>query len=426
MNEPRASESILPNGLRVATLRLPHLHTVAVALFVRVGSRFESTRDNGLSHFVEHMMFRGTARFPDSLALNTALESLGTTLNAETGRDYTLFSVSVTPDVLGDALDVLGELMTSPRFDDIERERALVLEEINEDYDERGNEINGDDLARGLAFAGHPLGQRIIGPRRNVARFSAEDVRRHFARAYGARNCLLCVTGPVRHQEVVRAARPLAKMPSGKRLTMGRAPIMPKKPQLTVAAEGGSQTSLSLLVRGVAETHRDYAAFIALSRVLDDGMSTRLHYQLCDQRGLAYSIGAAIEPLADTSLLEIAGATAHSKVPALVAAILELLDGLRAGQISEAELAKVKRRYRFETLAILDDAPALAGWYGGASLYHVSPSIAARLAQIDELTISAVTRVARDVLRSHRMTLSLVGRVPEGRRRTVRQTLARF
>src|SRR5689334_24629429 len=108
------------------------------------------------------MLFRGTDRYPTSLALNTAVERLGSTLHAETGRDYSLFQLALEPELLPPAIAVLGELLARPRFSDIELERALILEEINEDYDEQGVEINADDIARGLAFDAHPLGQRII------------------------------------------------------------------------------------------------------------------------------------------------------------------------------------------------------------------------------------------------------------------------
>src|SRR5690349_6050933 len=143
------------------------------------------------------MLFRGTERYPSSLALNTAVERLGSTLHAETGRDYTLLQLALEPAHVPAAIDLLGELLGHPQFSEIELERQLILEEINEDYDEQGTEINADDIARGLAFGDHPLGQRIIGPRTNVERFAIADVRRHFKSFYGARNANLCVAGPV-------------------------------------------------------------------------------------------------------------------------------------------------------------------------------------------------------------------------------------
>lgn len=422
--DPHVETTTLDNGLAVTTVALPHLHTAVCALFIKVGARFEQPDDNGLSHFVEHMLFRGTERYPTSLALNTAVEQLGSTLHAETGRDYTLFQLALEPELVAPAIEVLGELLSRPRFSDIELERELVLEEINEDYDEQGVEINADDIARGLAFENHPLGQRIIGPRSNVERFSIDDVRRHFTSFYGARNANLCVAGPVEHGRVVEAAaRALSSLPAGQRVEVPAAPPMITGPRLRHVADAGSQTSLSILFRGVPELDPAYVALVALLRVLDDGMSTRLHYTLADQKGLAYSIHAAIEPLADTALFEIAGATANAKVPALVKELFTLLDGLRRGNVTDDELAKARVRYRYETLASIDDAAAMAGWFGGTALYYPPMSLSQRLASMTTVKVDDVVRVADQVLSPDRLVLAAVGTLSKARLGELRQSV---
>ena len=420
--DPATQTTTLPNGLAVTTVALPHLHTAVCALFVKVGARFERPEDNGLSHFVEHMLFRGTERYPTSLALNTAVERLGSTLHAETGRDYTLFQLALEPEYVASGIELLGELLGKPRFSDIELERALILEEINEDYDEQGNEINADDIARGLAFEDHPLGQRIIGPRTNVERFSATDVRRHFDTFYGARNSHLCVAGPVTHDAVVTAAeRALASMRAGTRVDAPPAPPLAPGPRLRHVPDAGSQTSLAVLFRAIPELDPSYVALVALLRVLDDGMSTRLHYTLADQKGLAYSIHAAIEPLADAALFEITGATANAKVPSLVRELLALLHGLRDGQVSADELAKARVRYRYETLASIDDAAAMAGWFGGTALYYQPPPLSERLGAMSLVTIDDVVRVAREVLAPDHLVLAAVGTLSRARLGELRQ-----
>lgn len=424
MLDPAVETTTLDNGLAVTTVALPHLHTAVCALFVKVGARFEAPEDNGLSHFVEHMLFRGTERYPTSLALNTAIERLGSTLHAETGRDYTLFQLALEPAHVPAAIDLLGELLTSPRFSDIELERELILEEINEDYDEQGVEINADDIARGLVFEDHPLGQRIIGPRGNVERFSLADVRRHFTTFYGARNATLCVAGPVEHGPVVEyAARALAAMPAGTRAEVPAAPPPVAGPRLEHVRDAGSQTSLAVVFRAVPELDPAYVSLVALLRVLDDGMSTRLHYTLADQKGLAYSIHAAIEPLADTSLLEITGATANAKVPSLVRELLGLLDGLRRGDITPDELAKARVRYRYETLASIDDAAAMAGWFGGTALYYRPPALSERLAEIEQVTVDDVVRVAKQVLSPRHLAVAAVGSLSRARLGELRQAV---
>jgi predicted Zn-dependent peptidase len=422
--DPLVQTTTLDNGLAVTTVALPHLHTAVCALFIKVGSRFETPDDNGLSHFVEHMLFRGTEHYQSSLALNTAVERLGSTLHAETGRDYTLFQMALEPGNVPAAIDVLGELLGRPRFEDIELERALILEEINEDYDEQGVEINADDIARGIVFEDHPLGQRIIGPRGNVERFSIDDVRRHFTTFYCAKNANLCIAGPVDHARVVEhAARAMATMATGSRAEVPAAPPSLEGPRLEHVRDAGSQTSLSVVFRAVPELDPAYVALVALLRVLDDGMSTRLHYTLADQKGLAYSIHAAIEPLADAALFEITGATANAKVPSLMRELLTLLDGLRKGQVGPEELAKARVRYRYETLASIDDASAMAGWFGGTALYYPPPSLSQRLAQMDTVGVEDVVRVAERVLSPKNLVVAAVGSLSRARLSELRQAV---
>ncbi len=427
--DPPVSTSILDNGLRVTTVALPHLHTTTCALFIKVGSRFESPTDNGLSHFVEHMLFRGTEGYPNSLALNTAVEELGATLNAETGRDYTLFSMSVEPDRVPAALQIFAELLGRPRFSDIELERALVLEEINEDYDEHGIEVNADDIARGMLFDGHPLGQRIIGPRENVERFTQADVQRHFETFYGAGNAILCVAGPVQHHDVIDyAMKSVAALPRGPS-ALGGAIATPLTdhlfvgPQLRHVPDAGSQTSLAIVFRGMPELDPSYLAMATMLRILDDGMSTRLHYQLADQKGLAYSIHAAIEPLADVAVFEIAGATANNKVAALVTEIATVLRGLCAGDVTERELAKARVRYRYETLASIDDAGSMASWFGGTALYYPPPSLSDRLASMQAVTLQDVVASARTVFAPDRLAIAAVGSLTKARLGELRQAV---
>jgi predicted Zn-dependent peptidase len=167
--------------------------------------------------------------------------------------------------------------------------------------------------------------------------------------------------------------------------------------------------------RALPELDPSYVALVALHRVLDDGMSTRLHYTLADQKGLAYSIHAGIEPLSDASLFEIAGATANAKVPALVRELLGLLDGLRGGAVTGDELAKARVRYRYETLAQIDDAAAMAGWFGGIALYYDPPALSERLAQIEAVTVDDVVRVARMVLAPDRLAIAAVGALSRAR-----------
>jgi predicted Zn-dependent peptidase len=427
VSEPDHRLITLDNGLRVVTVELPHLHTATVLLFLKVGSRFESPSDNGLSHFVEHMLFRGTERYPTSYEINFAVESLGGTLYAETGRDFSLFQVALDPTEVGQGLELFGELFGRPRFGDIELERKLILEEINEDYDDKGIELNGSDIARGALFGDHPLGQRIIGPRQNVERFTTEDVQRHFEQFYGAENALLAVAGPVTADSVEQEARRhLAVIPRGTEANATTPEVHSTAARFVHVEDTGAQCDINLLWPAVPELDPDYAASIALSRVVDDGMSTRLHYRLCDQLGLAYSINAGLEPLHDVVLFEVTGATASSKLTALVREVLQLLGELRETDVTVAELEKVKRRYRYDLAYSTDDANAMASWYGGTRLFYTPLSLADKAAAMDAVSTADIRRVAQRIFKSHALTLVAVGSLTKARQAEVRELVSKF
>jgi predicted Zn-dependent peptidase len=417
----------LSNGLRLCTVEAPHLHWATVALYVRAGSRYETKETNGLSHFVEHMLFRGSSGFPDSYALNRAIEEMGGTLYAETGRDYSLYQISLHPARVGGALEILGDLFSAPSFRDIELERSIILEEILEDFDERGRKVNIDDLAREAAWPDHPLGFSIVGPSANVRRFGVPDVRRHFRRLYGGRNMVLCVAGKVDRRTVLSAARQSFSGVKPGRRAVPRAPrVRLDGPRFHRVWSDSAQTQLQLLFYALPEWDPGYAALVALLRVLDDGMSTRLHYRVCDQKGLAYNVNAALEPLFDTALLELDAACAHPKLPDLLAEVLTILGEFRTDLVTPGELDKAKHRYLFDLEAGFDDLDGLCGWFGGTELFFRPYSHEERVRRMEKVTAEEVRRVARRVLRPDRLTAVAVGALERATARKVQRLLSDF
>jgi predicted Zn-dependent peptidase len=421
----RVSYHRLANGLRVCTVQTPHLHGAVVALYVRAGSRYERTSTNGLSHFVEHMLFRGCAQYPNSFALNHAIEERCGMLIGETGRDYSLYQVSLHPRDLGGALDILGDLFLAPCFSDLDLERAIVLEEILDDFDEDGCRINTDDLARETLWSGHPLGFPITGPERNIRRFSRADVVRHFRRLYGARNMVLCVAGPVRPGAVLaQVRRAFGQLPPGRRLQPLPPPAGAKGPRFRTVRSDSAQAEIQILFRALADQDPASAALVALLRVLDDGMSTRLHYRVCDQKGLAYHVSAALDPLYDTSLLEIDSACLPEKLPQLASEIVALLSDLRTTLVSEEELDKAKRRYARDVEAGFDDLEGLCSWFGGSALFFSRPrSPAERYRRMAAVSAKQIREVARRVLQPERLVAVVVGSVDRKLSRRVEQIL---
>jgi predicted Zn-dependent peptidase len=418
---------VLANGLRLVSVELPHLHTASIVMYGKVGSRYESPDDNGLSHFLEHMLFRGTDRHPDAYSINYAIEAIGGTLYAETGRDYSLYQLSLHPDTLEAGIALFGEIFRAPAFQGLEIERRIILEEILEDLDEEGREINIDDVARAAAFERHPLGYKITGPYANVERFTVEDCRRHFARCYGARNMVLAVAGACEHDRVrAQVERELGALPSGSELTVAPPDEAQTQPRFRYVANQGSQTNLQVLFRAVAETAPDYPSLLVLSRVLDDGMSTRLHHRVCDELGLAYYVSGNIEAFADAALFEIDATSAHANVAQLLEESLALLSRLCDEPPSEAELEKARQRYRWDLQSTFDDPDAMAGWWGGTELFFAPATYEEKLARVDHVTAADVTAMARRVFRRDRMTVAAVGLLEQGTAQRVQKLIERF
>ena len=420
-------KDVLPNGLTVVTVELPHLHSVSVVMYARVGSRYETVADNGLSHFLEHMLFRGTERLPDAYALNHAIEALGGTLYAETGRDYSLYQISLHPETLQPGLELFGEIFATPAFADVDVERRIVLEEMHEDHDEDGRLVNIDDLARLEVWPDHPLGYRITGPYENVERFDDGDVRRHFASHYGARNMVLAVSGAVKRDDVIGTLhRVFGTLAEGQPLEVTPPPESQDKPRFLYTPREGSQTNVQVLFRAFPETDPDFPALIALGRIVDDGMSTRLHRRVVDELGLAYYVTASMEPFVDAGLYEIDGACVHKHVPALVRESIAVLQKLRDTPPLQEELDKAQRRYRWDLEASFDDPDAMAGWWGGTELFFGPLTVEAKVERVKKVTPEAVQRFAKRLLRPERLTVACVGMLTKKLERQVRGIVEKF
>lgn len=418
----------LPNDLRVVTVHRPHLHRVVVSAYIHVGSRHETRRTNGITHFLEHMLFRGTARYPTAAAFNHRVESMGGSLNAATHGDFTLFELTVPPDALADGCAELGEVFARPVFSDIDVERGIVREEILEDLDEDGRDVNADNLVRAQVFRAHPLGYPITGSVENVERFAVRDLQRHLARHFSAANMVIAVAGPLHHKAMMRAvARGFADVPSGERTVT--APFSSTQSRASVRAvhnSGSSQSSVRIAFPTPGLRARGARAVELLIRVLDDGMSTRLHRRICDERGLAYEVGAGVELFEDVGLLDVSASVAHGSMVELVREVLSILGDLAIDGPTREEVEKAHRRYAFDLDALEDDAHALCDFYGSAELLGLRESPAARRHEMLALTASDLRRAARQALTPSRLNVALVGSADEAARLGLAAELRRF
>jgi predicted Zn-dependent peptidase len=430
-NAHMVHRSGLPNGLRVITVPQPHLHSASIAVLVKVGARHENARDNGVSHLLEHMLFRGSARYPSAYALNRAIEELGGTLHGATHSDFTLFEVMLPPANVANGIAILGELFAKPNFSELGVEKKIVREEILEYLDEEGREVDPDNLSRELMFGTHPLGMTITGSLDNVEQLGVPELRAHMQRHYVASNMVLCVAGPVDERAVLQAAlKHFGKLRTGAPSVAVIAPkIEPRvrgMDRLRCVQSQGSQTDVRLSFCTFGANDPRYLALELLVRVIDDGMSTRLHRRICEELGLAYEVFATLEPYEEAGVLDLGGAIEHSKAPLFVRSALTLLGELCDRPVGKLELDKVKRRYAWQLEASLDDAQALCAHYGQRALLGQDGHIGALREQIASVTAAELRSVAREVLCRERLHIVTVGMLDRTQRKAVRRAMAKL
>ena len=321
----------LPNGLVTVVVPRQELQRAHLALYVRVGSRFEDKETNGLSHFLEHMLYRGTPRLPSAHQVNLAFERLGGFLYAATHTDFGVFSVTLPPESMDEASSHFGELLREPLFADIEIEKGIVCEEILEDLDDEGRQVDADNISRALIYPTHPLGFTITGDETRVRSFDDAMLRAHHARHYVAKSSVLVYSGPVDADEAMAmGARDFSWMPPGERILGGVPEHTQKKPRYKRVENSSSQTELRVCLRAPSEQSAERPVIEMLMRILDDGMSTRLYHRICDAGGLCYDVSAGYDGYEDDGIVDFAAGVLHERAPLVTREILAI--ARRAGR----------------------------------------------------------------------------------------------
>ena len=418
----------LPNGLEVVLVPMPGVHRAVASLYLRVGSRFESRADNGISHFLEHMVFRGTASLASAHDQALAFEGLGATLYAATHVDHGVMSVSVPPVNLARVLTLLAEVTIAPRFTAIEVERGIVREEILEDLDDDGRDVDADNIGRALIYDDHPLGYTITGGLDALARFDEPMIRAHHARHYTGENAVLCVAG--RLDDVDALSRTIeqhfSSLPRGRKVAAAPPPDLQKKPRFTFVENTSSQTDLRVAFRALGEHDPREPAVEMLMRVLDDGMSTRLYERICDRLGLCYDVSGMFETYEDDGVLDVAAGAQHERALQVTREIFALLHDLAAQGPTEAELTKARDRHLWSVEAMLDDPDAVAGFYGLAALAGIARTPMARHESLAAVDAAAVRAAAEQVFRADRLSVVAVGLLSESEEKKLERAVRGF
>jgi predicted Zn-dependent peptidase len=404
-------KTVLPNGLRIMTSRMPHARSAAVSLYVGAGNRYEDETTSGLSHYLEHVLFKGTVRYPTPKLVSETIESVGGVLNAATDREATVFYAKIPKAHTASAIDLLVDMLRAPLMEpaEFEKERGVILEELAATQDSPPDQAS--QLLDSILFPDQPLGWDIGGTPESVAALTRQQALDYMAQQYVPNNVVMSVAGDVDHERVVEQVSELAAdwtraAPSKwhPHSNGHRGPVVRVKSKKT------EQAHLSMAVPGYHLLHPDRQALDILSTILGEGMSSRLFMEIREVRGLAYDVHSYIEHYHDTGVFGVGAGTDPNNAAETVSAILEELARIRDHPVDDDELAKAKRLAAGRLELRMEDTRAVSGWVGSQEILInrvLTPDEV--LARIQRLTPGDLSRVAADLLRRDALHLAVVG-----------------
>jgi len=387
----------LSSGLRVVSEHVPGARSVCIGAWVGVGARDEPAELAGVSHFLEHLLFKGTAT-RSAREINEAVDRVGGEMNAFTTKEYTAYYTRLPVGSAPLAVELLGDVLTSPalRDDDIASERQVILEELAMDEDAPEDLVHSL-LFEGL-FPGHPLGRETAGGRATVEATAGDDVRAFFEHWYRPANYVLAAAGAVDHDEVVALAAAAFARDSASRRPDRAAPGPDRRP-LTVRRRSTEQVHLALAWAGVARDDPDREALEAVNHVLGGGMSSRLFEQIRERRGLAYSVYSSVATYADAGALMVYVGTAPAHLDEVVGLARTEIGALRSGGITSAELAVAVGYLTGSYLLGLEDPSSRMARLGGhVTHYGEVRSVEDQLDRYRAVTTDDVARVVGRIL----------------------------
>jgi predicted Zn-dependent peptidase len=394
---------------------MPHSRSVSICVFLAVGSRYETEAEAGISHFIEHLFFKGTPKRATPRDIAVAIEGVGGILNAATDRELTLYWCKVAPHHLPLALDVLADILLHSKLDpeEIERERHVIFEEIHATKDSPYQQVGL--LIDELLWPDHPLGRDVAGNVESVSAITREMIVEFLASRYLPGNAVIAIAGDFQQDGIIDAVSEVFGSWNGQQQAAGYL-VYEKRvnPRLRIEKRDTEQTHLCLALPGLPLQHPKRYALDLMNTILGEGMSSRLFVEIRDRLGLAYSVNSYTEHLDDTGALVISAGVEHEKLPVAIKAILEQLALLRE-PVSESELTKAKELSKGRLLLRMEDSRSVAGWAGGQEiLTNKILSVDEVMSIVDAITAEQVAEIAQELLIEDQLRLAVVGPTKEG------------
>jgi predicted Zn-dependent peptidase len=407
------NKSILHNGIRVITENIPHAHSVSIGIWVANGSRIESVAHNGVAHFLEHLLFKGTAR-RSALDIAREIDSVGGVLNAFTSREYVCYYAKVLSKFLPKAVDLLTDIFLNSVFDphEIEKERKVILQEISMIEDTPDDYVH--DLFSRTIWSGHPLGMPVIGSEESVGSLDRRMIVGYRDRAYRAEDIIVAAAGRITHDELLRLLDgAFDSVGAGKSDTVDTPPEYEK--HVVVVEKELEQLHLCLGTKALPQSHpRRFEAFI-LNTVLGGSMSSRLFQEVREKQGLAYSIYSYISSHSDTGSLAVCAGTGSEKFEEVIDITLREMKQLKKEPLTGEELDAAKEQIKGNILLSLESSDSRMSKLAKNEIYFGSyQSLRDIIEGLDRVTAESLRDVCGEVFDDRNLTLVLLGAVGEG------------
>ena len=409
--ERNLRRTVLPNGLTILTERMEHLRSVAMGVWIKSGSRCEPAETSGISHFVEHMLFKGT-RSRSAQAIAREMDSIGGNLDAFTGKETICFNVKSLAEHVPQALDVLSDLVLNPVFapGDIERERGVILEEIK--IDEDNPDVLVHELFTQSFWKGHPLGMPILGTAETVRSLGRDQLAAYHGDRFHTGNMIFSAAGLLDHDQFVEAAaRKFSSLASG--ATLHELPAPEATPRILLRNKKSlEQVQICLGVPAPHITAGDRYTALILNTVLGGGMSSRLFQTIREERGMAYSVYSDLSPYRDTGTLCVYAGTSSAKALEVVDLILAEFRQLKQEPLPQEELTRARDQVKGNILLGLESSNARMANLARQEMYfHRFFPAEEVIDRILEVSAEQVQALAQTLFHPGRIAVTLLGRL---------------
>ena len=405
-------QSTLNNGIRVITERMPELHSATVGFWVQNGSRHETEELNGISHFIEHMLFKGTTR-RSSLDIAKEIDSVGGVLNAFTGREFSCYYAKVLGEKLPQAIDLLSDLVLNSTFreKEIEKERRVILQEISMVEDTPDDHVH--DLFCESIWHSHPLGRPVLGTRETVQKITRSNLLQVLNNRYFSQNILIVAAGDLQHQDVLaQLEQVFSTVPGGK--IEDRCTLPDYRPGLQVVRKDLEQVHFCLGCKALPQNHEDRFVQQLLNSMFGGSMSSRLFQKVREERGLAYSIYSYLNIHSDAGALVVYGGTSADELWETVLLVLEQFASLKDGQICADELQMSKEQMKGTLLLSLESSDNRMTRLAKNEIFlGYQPPIEEIVAAIDRVSVDDVQRLANRIMVDDSLNLNIIGPVSD-------------